>query len=191
MLHELAHQWFGNSVSPRQWSDVWVNEGHATWYELSYAADRGLLRRHVGVRTVEGGMRRVYEISDLLRRLYGPVARPRTGDDLFNFNVYYGGALALFALRQKVGVAAFGRIEREWVQRYRGRSPSTRDFIRLASEVSGQPLDRFLTAWLYGRTTPPMPGRPRWKSEDASFRSSAGPALDALRGLPMLHRHRG
>ncbi|HYO40003.1 MAG TPA: M1 family metallopeptidase [Nocardioidaceae bacterium] len=194
MLHELAHQWFGNSVSPRQWSDVWVNEGHATWYELSYAADRGQLRGHTGgFRTVEGTMRRVYEGSDFLRSEFGPVARPRSGDELFNPHVYYGGALALFALRQQVGVGAFRRIEQEWVRRYQGRSASTRDFIRLSSEVSGQPLDRFLTAWLYGSTTPPMPGRPNWQASPAraSLRGSSGSALDALRGLPLLHRHGG
>jgi aminopeptidase N len=194
MLHELAHQWFGNSVSPHRWSDVWVNEGHATWYELSYAADRGQLRARSGVRTVEGTLRRVYELSDLLRSDFGPVARPRRGDaaDTFNPNVYYGGALVLFALRQKVGVAAFRRIEREWVRRYQGRSASTQQFISLASEVSGQPLDRFLTSWLYGRTTPPMPGRAGWEVfRIAAFRGSPGSALDALRELPPVHRHGG
>jgi len=99
-----------------------------------------------------------------VRDKYGPVARPRSGslDDLFNPNVYDGGALALYALRQKVGATTFAAIERHWVRQYRGRSASTDDFIALASRVSRRDLRPFLVAWLYGKTTPPMPGHPDW-----------------------------
>ena len=99
-----------------------------------------------------------------MRDKYGPVARPRSGaiDDLFNPNVYDGGALALYALRQKVGAKRFNALERRWVAKYRGRSASTDDFIRLASRVAHQDLRTFLIAWLYGTRTPPMPGHPDW-----------------------------
>jgi aminopeptidase N len=81
---------------------------------------------------------------------------------LFSIQVYYGGALVLYALRQKVGDATFQKIEREWVKRYRDESPSTADFIDLASKVARQDLHGFLHAWLYDTTTPPMPGHPDW-----------------------------
>ena len=51
LLHELAHQWFGDSVSPAQWSDVWLNEGHATWYQELWSAEQGNLRASDGCRT--------------------------------------------------------------------------------------------------------------------------------------------
>jgi aminopeptidase N len=82
--------------------------------------------------------------------------------DVFNNNVYGGGALVLYALQQKIGDAAFARVERAWVHRYAGRSASSADFIALASRVSGQDLTGFLRAWIYGTTTPPMPGHPDW-----------------------------
>src|SRR5262249_17261054 len=61
MLHELSHQWFGDSVSPREWSDVWLNEGHATYYEWSYGAEHGGLRPVIGASdTFVGAMKYFY-----------------------------------------------------------------------------------------------------------------------------------
>jgi aminopeptidase N len=68
----------------------------------------------------------------------------------------------LYALRQEIGHAAFQRIEREWLRRYGGGSASTEDFIRLASQIARRNLRGFLEDWLYGETTPPMPGHPDW-----------------------------
>ena len=70
--------------------------------------------------------------------------------------------MVLFALRQRIGTAAFQRLEREWVHRYRDESPGTEDFIALASRVAGQDLTGFLHTWLFGTKTPPMPGHPEW-----------------------------
>jgi aminopeptidase N len=165
MAHELSHQWFGNSVAPLEWSDIWLNEGHATWYELLWAEREGTLEENTGSATREAFFQRVYALSDSWRAESGPVARPRSAAelaDLFNINVYYGGALALYALQQEVGPAAFQRLEREWATVYRGRSASTDDFIALASRTTGRDLQPFLTAWLYGTVTPPMPGHPEW-----------------------------
>jgi aminopeptidase N len=172
MLHEMTHQWFGDSVSPYAWSDLWLNEGHASWYEFTYAESTGQLEEDTefypdpqGYATLEGLMRAVYAHGDQWRHDFGPVAAPIAGRDvdlLFSLNVYHGGALVLYALRQKIGAAAFHEVERTWLRRYRGRSASTDDFIALASEVSGRHLKGFLRDWLYGETTPPMPGHPGW-----------------------------
>ena len=72
------------------------------------------------------------------------------------------GALVLYALRQRIGTKAFNTLERTWVSKYRGKSASTSDFIALATKVSGRSQKSFLKAWLYGTTTPPMPGHPDW-----------------------------
>lgn len=169
MLHELSHMWFGDSVAPYEWSDIWLNEGHASWYEFLYAEQQGFLEEDTtdypdaqGYQTIDGLMHAVYAHGDQWRYDDGPVAQPISSDQQFSNNVYPGGALVLYALRQKIGTPAFNRLERTWVQRYKGRSPSTADFIALAAQVSGQDLTQFLGDWLYGETTPPMPGHLGW-----------------------------
>jgi aminopeptidase N len=166
MLHETAHQWFGDSVSPHEWSDVWLNEGHATYYEWSYGAEHGGLRQTAGVSdTFAGVMKYEYGQGDFDRQKVEPVAKPKGSDfrHLFSSQQYSGGALVLYALRQKVGDRTFQKIERTWVSRYAGKSASTADYIALASRVSGKHLGPFLHDWLYGTKTPAMPGHPGWK----------------------------
>jgi aminopeptidase N len=168
LVHELSHQWFGDSVSPSRWSDAWLNEGHATWYEQSYAELKGY-------GTLEDRMRAEYGFGDLHRAAFGPVAQPKFSDfvDLFSTNIYDGGALVLFALREKVGAAAFGQIERRWVAEHRDGHASTQDFIDLAAQVAGPAVRPFLTDWLFGTTTPPMPNHPDWTVQPVTSGSLA------------------
>jgi aminopeptidase N len=159
LLHELTHQWFGNSVAVKQWgSDLWLSEGSASFYESLYSADR---------ETFDAGMRNKYEALQKMIDQYGPVAHPKDEGGVrapFNEVAYIGGALTLYALRAEVGETTFDRIQRAWVQTYRNRSAGTDDYIRLASKVSGRDLSRLLTNWLYGKTVPAMPHHPDWKS---------------------------
>ncbi|MFF0749716.1 M1 family metallopeptidase [Streptomyces sp. NPDC004267] len=162
LVHELSHQWFGDSVSPRAWSDLWLNEGHATWYEATYAEEHG-------GPTLERRMKAAYEASDQWREDGGPPAAPKPpapGEkiSLFRPVVYDGAALALYALRHEIGDEAFGQLERRWVAEHRDGTATTADFVALAGEVSGHDQTAFLHDWLYAAKTPPMPGHPDWKS---------------------------
>ncbi|MEU3992513.1 M1 family metallopeptidase [Streptomyces platensis] len=187
MVHELAHQWFGNSVSPRRWSDVWLNEAHATWYEALFAQEKGDHRA-----SLEARMRHAYEQSDGWRAEGGPPAAPTApspGEKISIFRpvVYDGSALVLYALRQKIGPAAFDRIEREWVARHRDGVADTADFVQLASQVAGQDLTAFFQGWLYGERTPPMPGHPQWqprKGADKPGAEGAAPGPGAKKPAP-------
>ncbi|MGW0576164.1 M1 family metallopeptidase [Streptomyces sp. NPDC002920] len=161
MVHELSHQWFGDSVSPRTWSDLWLNEGHATWYEALYAQEKG-------GRTLVARMKAAYGASDRWRAAGGPPAHPKEptpGEkiSIFRPNVYDGGALVLYALRQEIGERTFEQVERDWVRDHQDSTAGTADFTRLAERVSGRDLGTFFQAWLYGRKTPPMPGHPDWR----------------------------
>ncbi|MFE5884155.1 M1 family metallopeptidase [Streptomyces hydrogenans] len=161
MVHELAHQWFGDSVSPRTWSDLWLNEGHASWYEALYADE-------TAGKSMERRMKAAYAASDGWRADGGPPAAPRPPApgqkiSLFRPVVYDGSALVLYALRETIGTGAFERLERRWVAGHRDGTASTADFVALAEQVSGQDLDAFFDGWLYGEKTPPMPGHPDWR----------------------------
>jgi len=164
VLHEVAHEWFGNSVSPRRWSDLWLNEGHAVFYERLWAEGE------FGANLVDG-MRSDYENRGNEILAQGPIAAPDpskwTGHltDIRPYGdaQYSGGSLALFALRQEVGVPTFEAIERAWVRRYANSTAGTEDYIRLASAVAHRDLGPFLRSWLYGKTFPAMPGYPDWK----------------------------
>ncbi|WP_078868379.1 M1 family metallopeptidase [Streptomyces sp. NRRL F-5727] len=162
MVHELAHHWFGDSVSPRAWSDLWLNEGHASWYEALYADE-------TAGQSLEKRMKAAYAASDGWRAAGGPPAAPRPPApgakiSLFRPVVYDGSALVLYALRHEIGTDAFDRLQRRWVAEHRDGVASTADFTALAEQVSGRDLDAFFTAWLHGEKTPPMPGHPDWRS---------------------------
>ncbi|MGW3823341.1 M1 family metallopeptidase [Streptomyces sp. NPDC005071] len=166
MVHELAHQWFGDSVSPQAWSDLWLNEGHASWYEARYAEEHAK-------RPLERRMRDAYTRSDSWRAAGGPPARPvapSPGEKISIFRpaVYDGSALVLYALRQEIGEPAFDQLERSWVRTHRDSTATTKDFVRLASQIAGRDLTAFFDGWLYGAKTPPMPGHPDWHSTQPS-----------------------
>ncbi|MEU3549395.1 M1 family metallopeptidase [Streptomyces longwoodensis] len=183
MVHELSHQWFGDSVSPRTWSDLWLNEGHATWYESLYAQEKG-------DRPMEARMKAAYGASDRWRASGGPPAAPKPPKPgqkigIFRANVYDGAALVLYALRQEIGERAFEQLERAWVQRNQDATAGTADFTALAARVSGRDLDGFFRGWLYGDKTPPMPGHPDWTATAQAASDEQKAATE-----PMVHGDR-
>ncbi|MFF3841659.1 M1 family metallopeptidase [Streptomyces sp. NPDC001930] len=172
MVHELAHQWFGDSVSPRTWSDLWLNEGHASWYEALYAEE-------TAGKSLEQRMKAAYAASDGWRADGGPPAAPEPPSpghkiSLFRPVVYDGSALVLYALRQEIGTEAFGRLERRWVADHRDGTATTADFVALAGEIAGRDLTAFLRGWLYEAKTPAMPGHPDWRSRPAETAPKPG-----------------
>jgi aminopeptidase N len=178
MVHELAHQWFGDSVSPAYWSDLWLNEGHATWYQWLYAAEK--YGQKLGT-TIDELARSAYRVDNSLRASGGPPAAPLPSKGklgIFRGNVYISAALALYALRQEMGADSFQRLERAYVALHRDGNASTADFTALASRTAGRDLSGFLRPWLYGAVTPPMPGHPDWKPGTSSSKTSQ-PAVAA------------
>ena len=181
-LHELTHMWFGDSVSPKTWSDLWLNEGHASWYEFLYARAEGRARgRHRGLprphrlrhtrRADEGRLRARRPVA---RRRAGRSRRRRAPTRCSTSSATTAARSCSTRCARSSARQTFQRIERAWVQRYEGRSASTDDFIALASQVSGRNLTGFLRDWLYGTKTPPMPGHPDWKvDQDAGIQPLA------------------
>ncbi|MGP3776379.1 M1 family metallopeptidase [Streptomyces sp. SDT5-1] len=155
MVHELTHQWFGDSVTPHDWQQAWLNEGPAVYYAALYAEERGWSR-------MVDKMKATYGKLDAIRASDGPPGLPKA---LGGTNIYDGGALVLYALRMRVGEKVFDRVMGLWPRRFKDRTVTSEDFIRHAVDVTGdRRIDPFLRAWLFGAENPPMPGHPEWST---------------------------
>jgi len=156
LAHELAHQWYGDDVSVASWSDIWLNEGFATYAEWLWS-------QHQGQRTAKQWFDRYYLQIQMQGGFTDPVAAPPTIAAAFGFASYTGGAMVLEALRIAVGDTTFFKILRGWPVAHEFGNATTADFIAYADQVSGRSLDSFLHPWLYGTGVPPPPaplGRP-------------------------------
>ncbi|MEH1100948.1 M1 family metallopeptidase [Micromonospora sp. CPCC 205561] len=145
VAHELAHQWFGNSVALSRWSDIWLNEGFASYAEW-------LWEEHDGGRTAQRNFELEYAATDWSRPSVDP-GRSR----LFGAAVYKRGALAVHALRRTVGDDTFFRILRTWTAERRGGNATTQDLVALAERVADKPLRPLFDAWLVGAAAPALP----------------------------------
>jgi aminopeptidase N len=147
IVHEVAHQWFGNAVTPELWPDIWLNEGFARWSEWIYTEKTGGQSAQATFDNLYAGWRG----NSSLNRPPGDVGGP---ENLFATTVYTRGAMTLQALRQKIGDDAFFRVLRTWYARYRYGNATTADFVPVAEGVSGRQLDDFFQVWLYERGKP-------------------------------------
>ena len=147
IAHELAHQWFGNSVTARRWRDIWLHEGFACyaewlWSENSGGRSAGELARHHHQRLVAAP-------QDLLLSDPGP-------RDMFDDRVYKRGALTLHTLRGNIGDDKFFALLRDWTARYRHGTAVTDDFTGLAANYADVSLRPLWEAWLYSTRVPPL-----------------------------------
>jgi aminopeptidase N len=148
LVHEMAHQWFGDSVGLERWPDIWLNEGFATWTQWYFSEQHG---GPSAARIFRGWLR---EPADAVELWDPPPGRPGTPRNLFAGSVYLRGAMTLEALRQKIGTETMLRVLRTWTTDHRYGTASTRDFIELSEQVAGRPLDRFFRRWLFERGKP-------------------------------------
>ncbi|MGH3933598.1 MAG: M1 family metallopeptidase [Pseudonocardiaceae bacterium] len=150
VVHELAHQWFGDSVSMRQWRDIWLNEGFATYAEWLYAERTG------GATARQAAAQRYARLppdADFWRIPPGDPGAARVLDG----PVYSRGAMALHALREEVGDEDFFTALRTWTTERRNGNGSVREFLAVVERVSGENVDDVAEAWLF---TPARPASP-------------------------------
>ena len=152
VAHEVAHQWFGNSASEKDWHHVWLSEGFATYFthlynEFIYGRDK---------RAAAMAEDRTSVIK-FFRESPQPVVFTELPPDLMkilNDNSYQKGAWVLHMLRQMTGDQHFWAGIREYYRQYQNSNASTADFQSVMEEVSGKDLDQFFKQWLYNAGHP-------------------------------------
>jgi aminopeptidase N len=149
VVHELAHQWYGDSVALERWRGIWLNEGFASYAEWLWS-------EHEGLATAQSIFDRLYATPATASLWKSKVADPGP-PNLFIGAVYNRGAMTLHALRLTVGDRAFFTILRSWARLHRNGNVTTEEFIALAERISGRDLDGLFSAWLY---TPSKPAHP-------------------------------
>ena len=144
IAHEAAHQWLGNSVAPDEWSEIWMNEGFATYLHLMYQSE-------------EAGTDFNDDMAHLHTQLVGAQLGPPRGivlEDLFGPSVYYRGAATLHALRLHAGDETFFEILRTHYDRSAGGTTNTAEFLALVDEMAGPDAVDLVESWLYDEAVP-------------------------------------
>lgn len=150
LVHELAHQWFGNSVTPASWQDMWLNEGFATYAEWLWSEDHGdATVRELFDEAYEDGANWAF-----------PPGRPPGAADLSEPPVYGRGAMVVHRIREEMGDDdAFFGLVRGWLKAHRHGNASTDDFTAYVERESGLDLTELWDTWLNGGSRPRVADR--------------------------------
>ncbi|MFJ9692104.1 M1 family metallopeptidase [Kitasatospora sp. NPDC101183] len=167
VVHELAHQWYGDSVSVARWSDIWLNEGFASYAQYLWSEHEN-----------EGTAQQLADFVYASHPAEDPFWTVKPGDpgaqNQFSSAVYDRGAVAIQALRVKVGDEKFFQILKGWPTEHRYGNATVQDFQAYAEKVSGQQLGDFFTTWLF---TPAKPAVGPGGAKPASLNAQAKDAV--------------
>lgn len=147
VIHEIAHHWFGNSVTETTWDDAWLSEGFTTFFTLLF------IENEYGKEEYKKGIEKAKKtIFDLVKKMPGfSIVSPRTAEkeSVTSGITYQKGAWVLHMLRNLIGEAAFKKGIQDYYAKFYTSSATTDDFRKVMEKVSGMDLEVFFRQWLY------------------------------------------
>lgn len=146
LVHELAHHWYGDTVTPRDWRDVWMNEGMATFLQ-------GVWMGEHGPKSMDALFSEWATLDPQLRAQYGPPA-DYDPEAFASSNVYYIPAVMWNELRKRIGDDAFWELVRRWPESHENQNADYDEITAWWSQQTGEDLTGFFEEWLLGRQTP-------------------------------------
>jgi aminopeptidase N len=146
LVHEYSHQWFGDSVTPTNWRDLWINEGWATYVQFLYQMGRDKFDKQA--------LRSFLRDADArLRKKLGPPGHPKAAN-FAEGNVYLCPAAMLNALHNALGDAKFFAMARAWVQDQKNTQQTRASFIAFVNRHTGRDFTKLINSWLDAKSTP-------------------------------------
>lgn len=153
--HELAHSWFGNLVTCKNWAELWLNEGFATYMEAAFREKMYGREDYIGKIRQDAQQFLVDDAVNKNRHaLYNRLARP--DDSLFDTTTYQKGGAVIHTLRQTIGDEAFWKAINIYLNRHKFGNAETADLQKAMEEASGKNLDWFFKQWVYGAGSPKL-----------------------------------
>lgn len=145
VAHEMAHQWFGDLVTCKDWSHIWLNEGFATFYAALYNGHKNghdaMLYEFYG--SARGITERTDDVNSIVRRTYD------SPGEMFGYLAYPKGSWVLRMLRAQLGDDLYRRCIKTYLERHHHANVTTEDLRAVVEELSGNSYDQFFDQWLY------------------------------------------
>jgi len=183
VAHELAHQWFGDYLTCKDWSHAWLNESFATYFDALFkrhdkGEDEYLLTIHENSREYFNEERERYR-RPIVTNVY------KSPTDLFDRHLYEKGSVVLYMLHKLLGEELFWKSIHAYVERHRGKTVETADLINAFEDTTGRSLRQFFDQWVYQAGHPTYKIRSWWdrKKKEIHFRVVQSNSNDAEKGL--------
>ncbi len=169
--HELAHSWFGNMVTCRNWAELWLNEGFATYMEAAYREKMYGRADYLRKIQEDASVYFAYDsgLNTAQHGLFNVLADPENDDALFDPITYQKGSAVLHTLREEVGTEVFWKALNSYLLRHKFANVETKDLQNAFEEASGKDLDWFFKQWVYAEGYPTIKVTQNYKVSSKTF----------------------